>query len=1231
MPARPTTSTTAVASLASLILIFASSLWADGNLRRENPEDQVKYGVDHWAESLGLHRAVVNVTGQADAIGVHIPWRRRDLEPEKKRIVVVDASTGEQLKNVLPVHIQREYGDLVFQPATVPGDYCIYYMPFEVQEGYGGYYGDYLPPESTAEAAWLDRHGLTEERLPQKPWKELPQAELLEIQARTEFDRFDPMEVVATKAEVEELLASHPGPFLLFPEDRRYPIRMPDELPLRWIKQGPSHQFEGVAQRNEYYAFQIGLFAARQPLEELAVECGELRSSTGGTISGDRLTCFNLGGSDWLGQPMKKSLSVAQGQVQPLWFGLDIARDVKPGQYEGALRIGAKNAPHQQVDLVLTISSEVVEDRGDSEPWRHGRLRWLNSTIGIDNEVTDPYTALEVDGRTVRCLGRSVRFAETGLPESIRGGERQLLAAPVQIVVETDQGPHAASEARSTLQQLGPGRVVCRSDSRAGPVSLDCQVAMEFDGHVKFEVTGTADRDIELKDIRLEIPMQRNMATYLMGMGHEGGLRPKQWSWKWAQEKPEPSQWYDNVYQDSFWLGNVDAGLQCELRGADYCGPLVVLYWRLGQLAPPTFWHNAGQGGCTVEEVGDDRVIVKAYSGPRKLKAGQPLRFEFAFLITPVKPLDTAKHFNARYYHNYVPIDQVKEAGGNIINVHHGNEANPYINYPFLANDKLKTYVDQAHQKGVKVKIYYTVRELTNHIVELWALRSLGHEVLAPGSDVEFAGTGYPWLREHLVRDFAPSWYQHFADGNACASIVNQGASRWYNYYVEGLGWLVKNVGIDGIYLDDVSYDRDTLKRIRKVMDRNRAGCLIDLHSNTAYSYGPANQYMEFFPYVDRLWFGEGFDYDRSPDYWLTEISGIPFGMMGDMLQNGGNKWRGMLYGMTARIPWHAPRNNLWEVWDRFGIDEAKMLGYWDPSCPVRTGHDDVLATAYVRKGKTLLAVASWADVPVDCPLSIDWKALGLDPKKATLYAPAIDEYQQAAVFGPTDPIPLLPRQGWLFWVDEQPHEAPEYVPGIDRALEGRQVILEETFSGSQLGPSWTSHLTEQGDARLEVKDGALVIHSRAHHCAFAERDLPSGTTMIQCRINSGTDQGMTWGPGLGLVWPSEFLRINLRPPEGRCGVDDGRTQGLYRTGIEPNKDYYVRLRLQPEQVFAEVSHDGKVWWPLSTFSRGTYAGDPIQVRLGKMGPGGTNVDADATPNEKGSSTIAELRVYGSE
>ena len=53
---------------------------------------------------------------------------------------------------------------------------------------------------------------------------------------------------------------------------------------------------------------------------------------------------------------------------------------------------------------------------------------------------------------------------------------------------------------------------------------------------------------------------------------------------------------------------------------------------------------------------------------------------------------------------------------------------------------------------------------------------------------------------------------------------------------IEGLDWLVKNAGCDGIYLDDISYDRTVMMRARKILDRSpviksRGGGLIDLHS----------------------------------------------------------------------------------------------------------------------------------------------------------------------------------------------------------------------------------------------------------------------------------------------------------------------------------------------------------------------------------------------------------------
>ncbi|HET8633039.1 MAG TPA: glycoside hydrolase domain-containing protein, partial [Gemmatimonadales bacterium] len=204
-----------------------------------------------------------------------------------------------------------------------------------------------------------------------------------------------------------------------------------------------------------------------------------------------------------------------------------------------------------------------------------------------------------------------------------------------------------------------------------------------------------------------------------------------------------------------------------------------------------------------------------------------------------------------------------------------------------------------------------------------------------------------------------------------------------------------------------------------RVLERNRPAPLIDLHSANQYNpndgfASSANLYLEHFPYIDRLWFGEYFDYDSPPDYWLVEMSGIPFGLMGEMLQDGGNPWRGMLFGMTARLPWAGDPRPLWKEWDAFGIAQSRMFGWWMDNPPVRTGRKDVLATAYVRNGKALIAVASWARDTVPVTLTLDWKRLDVPRTGATLVAHPIEKFQEAARFRPGEPIPVAPGKGWL-------------------------------------------------------------------------------------------------------------------------------------------------------------------------------------------------------------------------
>ena len=46
-------------------------------------------------------------------------------------LIVVTDPKGVPVDNLLPVAIRREYGDLAFQPTRGPGEYYVYFLPYE--------------------------------------------------------------------------------------------------------------------------------------------------------------------------------------------------------------------------------------------------------------------------------------------------------------------------------------------------------------------------------------------------------------------------------------------------------------------------------------------------------------------------------------------------------------------------------------------------------------------------------------------------------------------------------------------------------------------------------------------------------------------------------------------------------------------------------------------------------------------------------------------------------------------------------------------------------------------------------------------------------------------------------------------------------------------------------------------------------------------------------------------
>jgi hypothetical protein len=961
--------------------------------------------------ALGNHRAVVEVPSPGVVAHVVIPWRRPDRQPELKHVVLTD-SAGRQLRNVKRGDITRERGELWFEPSAGPGTYFVYYLP-HVSGGRSNYPTvTYPPPRDEAAPDWVARVASTQ----------VVEAVVTAIEAVDALNSFDPMEVIATQEEVDRLRRTAPGAaFLVFPEDRDHPVRMRRDLPKRWADGGTTDTLSVQAARGEYLAFQLAIFALR-PLSGVGVRFTDLSGPGGASIPAAAISCINTHGVDYRGEPFERTLDVAQDAVQAIWCGIRVPSRSPAGAYTGQATVSAAGADERTVVLALEVEDATTADPGADEPWHQTRLTWLNSTLAQRNDVIAPYTPLRVEGHAVHLLGRRVALGPLGLPESVRTfftqemtslSERptDVLASPAQFVAEAPAGDALAWESGGvSFTERSEGTVRWSATATAPGLETGVSARMEFDGFLAYRVSVKATKDLDLADLRLELPFRKSAARYLMGLGQKGGACPSRLDWTWDVATRN---------QDGAWIGTVNAGLFFSLRGDNYGRPLNTNFYLQKPLALPPSWGNDGRGGISIVERGDT-VLVRAFSGRRRMKAGEVQHYDLTLIVTPFHPIDTDAQWRTRFYHRYAPVDTVRATGASVVNVHHATPINPWINYPFIAHREMKAYVDEAHAKGLLVKIYNTVRELSNRAYELFPLRSLGHEIFSPGP-----GGGFAWLQEHLEDDYIAAW---FVPDLEDAAIINSGMSRWHNYYVEGINWLVRHVGIDGLYLDDVAFDRTTMKRVKRVLVQEGRPGVIDLHSANQFNQrdGYVNSsilYLEHFPYVNRLWFGEYFDYQRnSPDFYLTEVSGIPFGLMGEMLEGGGNPWRGMVFGMTNRLPWseESDPRPLWRAWDEFGMAGTRMIGWWVDGRPVKTDRADVLATVYAKPGRALVALASWADADVEVGLQIDWAALGIDPARAVMAAGEIDGFQPAVRFTPGQRVRVPKGRGWLLTLREE-------------------------------------------------------------------------------------------------------------------------------------------------------------------------------------------------------------------
>lgn len=1002
---------------------------------------------DSGQQSLGQHRALLQLPKDTSstAAWVEVPWQRKSTpNASTTNAVLTVAKTGQVVANALRAPIsgitECEAVNVIFEPQIVDDavvtDYALYFMPYSWSGKATGlsYQASYDPINETASAAWRQDNGLSDAALASHSYKDrLPRATLAGFEAQTSFDSFEPMEIVAKDADRKALLAAHLDDILWFPEDRKSQVKMFDVIPQRWIEAGPSTAFQGAAEPGELFALQLGFWAARSGLvlDSSNVSWSALSDSSGEVVVPEtNITCYNLGGRDYRGQEFSQAVRFDQGRVGALWFGISIPTDAAAGTLTGTLSVGQAT-----FSVELSVSDkEPIINAGADDVWRMSRLSWLDSTIGIDRNITagfdpvkysigDSSASVEISGHRSLVVSGSDAGEQIGLVHSISVSEIDVLSAPLSFVLQ-GLTLNAVSKPKVTQHDDMTVTFTQQTSSVDGSLALNSSIVVSYDGFidVTLSLASLSNSDVVLENTQLSTAISPAASTFLMGLGLEGRNRtlmyPDGVNWNWNQNQGGENQ---------VWVGAVDAGLRLKFKGDDYDweSPL-----HMQTVAPQSWAGDVGNGTVNALPLDDGSLGITVSSGAVTVHPEQPLTFKFDLLVTPVKTLNTALHFQRdRYYqfgyNGHGDCEEIAGMGTKVLNLHQGTDPNPYINYPFneVAMEKQANFSQQCKSLGVeKTKIYYTTRELSNRCYEMPALMA----VSSPQDHFFDDGTGGgpSWLQEHLGDGYHQRWSTGLPDGELDAAIADTSLTRWVNYYIEGLRWLSEDhpgtAAIDGLYLDEVSFDRATMQRMRKAVDERREGSLFDLHSCNKYHCGkPAPHacsaliYMAHFAFIDSLWFGEAFSPDSPPDQWLVEKSGIPFGLHAEQLKQP-NLWRGMVFAEGAR-----PAAELWAAWDSLELtrDGTHLIGWWDVAVPARSDHADIPVSVYSRPDGQgcVLAIASWAANSTEVNINIDWETLGLDAAGVSITAPAIKDFQPSATVSPQQPmITVDPGKGWL-------------------------------------------------------------------------------------------------------------------------------------------------------------------------------------------------------------------------
>jgi len=165
---------------------------------------------------------------------------------------------------------------------------------------------------------------------------------------------------------------------------------------------------------------------------------------------------------------------------------------------------------------------EILDDAGkvvlsDQHRWELEKEAWRGNQLGVLDDVPEPWTPIEVDGRTLRTRMTTYELTESGMPAQVIADGEAMLMRPIELL---EAGEPLRIEKTMSITHRDDREVQWSSTLEGKTCRVTVRFTLDYDGLIRHEldIERTADR---LAPLSWVMPIRDDRATHLMY--HETG------------------------------------------------------------------------------------------------------------------------------------------------------------------------------------------------------------------------------------------------------------------------------------------------------------------------------------------------------------------------------------------------------------------------------------------------------------------------------------------------------------------------------------------------------------------------------------------------------------------------------------------------------------------------------------------------------------------------------------